>query len=560
LDAEARLAADGVVANQLELKFAGARLLEGSATVPLIFQLPIGGEPIWRLLDSGALLAQLEGVVTPDFSEWLHRSSGIQISDAALDLKVAGTIERPTGLLEMKVPSVVLAAAKVPVIEQIEIYAKAETDQLQLERFRFAVNQSEVSGSLSLPTAGLVKALTGSMGDYQSWLAQGTGQLELNNWRAEDWVDLLPPLLRRSGRFTGAVALKPEWDLSGRLVFEEFALRPTESAPLIDLIAGEVTLEKRKFTVVNASAQVGGSPVSIDGWFDVNDFGSPLWEFAVIGKNVPLVRTTDMILRSDLDVKASHTTRSETPLIRGVLNLRSSTMLVEFDPLTPDVNAGGRSKPPFFSISDPAFAEWRFDLKISGDTFMRVRSPYFKTQLSANFDLGGTFAEPLLVGSARTVAGELRFPGAKMPITSGEAYIERGRPNDVQLNFNGIAHKASYVITMDVSQTLADPQVQFQSTPALSNAAIVRLLTTGSTTGGGAGTVGLYLGQGLLGASGMDDQLADRLTVDVGEANSRSGRNTVDVRYDLSEDFSLEGAYDVYDAYNLDFSWSIFKR
>jgi hypothetical protein len=267
-----------------------------------------------------------------------------------------------------------------------------------------------------------------------------------------------------------------------------------------------------------------------------------------------------MILRSDLDVKASHTNRSETPLIRGALNLRSSTMLVEFDPLAPNVETGPQSQPPFFSITEPAIADWRFDLKVSGDSFMRVRSPYFKTQLTANFDLGGTFAEPLLIGSVRTVEGELRFPGAKMRIASGEAFIEPAQPNAVQLNFSGIAQKTSYIITMDVSQTLADPLIQFQSTPALSNAAIVRLLTTGSTTGGGVGTVGLYLGQGLLGAGGMDETLADRLTVDVGEETSRSGRNTVGVRFDLSEDFFLEGGYDVYDAYNMDLIWSIFKR
>jgi hypothetical protein len=145
----------------------------------------------------------------------------------------------------------------------------------------------------------------------------------------------------------------------------------------------------------------------------VDDPQDALWEFTVTGTNVPLVRTTDMILRSDLDLKGSRTKLSETPLISGALNLRSSTLLAEFDPLAPNVETGPQSQPPFFSINDPAVADWRFDLKLAGDAFMRVRSPYFRTQLSASFDLVGTFAEPLLLGSVRTVGGELRFPGAR---------------------------------------------------------------------------------------------------------------------------------------------------
>lgn len=560
VDASAQFTSDGIVADMVQLKFASAPLLEGSITAPIVFQIPVEGQTFWHLLEAGNLAAELSGSVSPAFSDWLLRTTGVAVSEADLNLNVQGTMEQPIGMLELQV-----AALKTPVaggasIERIEILAKAEPNRIQLEHFKFRINQSEVIGALSLPVQGLRGALTGELDQLQAWLANGSGRLELVDWHAENWVEYLPTIMRRSGRLSGHLELKPDWGFSGRLSFQEFALRPTNSLPSIDLISGQVALADRKFSVQAASVQVGGSPVAFEGWLDAGDFEHPLWEFAISGSNVPLVRTTDMILRSDLDVKASHTSQMEEPLVHGALNLRSSTMLVEFDPLAPSVEGGRLSRPPFFSINEPTIADWRFDLKIEGDSFMRVRSPYFKTQLTASFELGGTFVEPLLIGSVRTVDGELRFPGAKMRIASGEAYIEPGRPNAVQLNFNGMAQKASHIITMDVTQTLDDPHIQFQSTPALSNASIVRLLATGSTTGGGVGTVGLYLGQGLLGAGGMDEQFSDRLTLDVGEETSRSGRNTVGVRYDLSEDFFLEGGYDVYDAYNLDLIWSLFKR
>ncbi|MFW6218059.1 MAG: translocation/assembly module TamB domain-containing protein, partial [Verrucomicrobiota bacterium] len=122
------------------------------------------------------------------------------------------------------------------------------------------------------------------------------------------------------------------------------------------------------------------------------------------------------------------------------------------------------------------------------------------------------------------------------------------------------AKTGSYVVTMEVENTLSDPHVSFHSTPELANAQIVRLLATGGTSSGGAGTVGLYLGKGLLGAGGMNGGLSDKLTVDVGEDVSREGKNTVGIRYDLGGDTYLKGEYDVYDAYNLDLVWSLFKQ
>ncbi len=560
VDAKSQWASEGLVADLVQLQFDNAPLLQGTARAPLRLRIPEAGGAFWELLAAGPLAVHLNGTVTPSFADWLSDATGVQLAEASLAMSVAGTIEQPSGRLELAVGSLETGLMGVPAMDQIQLLATAESDRVELEQFKFVVNQSEVSGRLSLPTEGMIDALRGTRQARLAWLSMGSGRIELLDWQAENWVEYLPALMRRSGRVSGSLELQPELDLTGRLSFQDFALRPTESLPSIDLIQGELQLAQRRLTARGASAQVGGSRVEFSGWLDAGDWRHPLWDFSISGENVPLVRTTDMILRSDLDLQAIHTEAGAVPIVQGDLNLRSSTMLVEFDPLASKVETGPQSQPPYFSISEPAIADWRFDLKIAGNSFMRVRSPYFRTQLSANFDLGGTFAEPFLIGSVRTVDGELSFPGAKLRITGGEAYIEPGQPHAVQLNFNGIAQKASYVITMDVTQTLQNPHIHFQSTPTLSNASIVRLLTTGSASGGGVGSVGLYLGQGLLGAGGMDDQLADRLTVDVGEETSRSGRNTVGVRYELSDDVFLEGGYDVYDAYNLDLIWSLFRR
>jgi hypothetical protein len=109
---------------------------------------------------------------------------------------------------------------------------------------------------------------------------------------------------------------------------------------------------------------------------------------------------------------------------------------------------------------------------------------------------------------------------------------------------------------------LQDPSITFSSTPVLPNSEIVQLLATGSNSGGGVGAVGIYLGKGLLGvgAGGVDSGIADRLSIDVGEAGGRDGGNTFGVQYRLTDDLSINGGYDIHEAYNLDLMWSVFKR
>lgn len=551
---------EGISAETLQIDFADGPLVAGNFALPVVFQIPEAGGEFWDWSENGALEGDFSGVINPVFSDWLDQNTGFHVKEGKLDLEVSGTLQKPMGRLDLQVDSLQTPIAGVPAMDRIELVVEGKPERIDVQQLNLFINHSELSGVFSLPVEGFAEAIQGGAEARRTWLGGASGRIHLLDWEAEDWMDVLPAMMRRSGRLDGSLELRPGWEMRGSLAFEDFALRPTSSLPSIDSIGGQIELAERRLSIGSASAQVGGSPVKVAGWVDVNDPEDALWEFTVTGTNVPLVRTTDMILRSDLDLKGSRAKRSETPLISGALNLRSSTLLAEFDPLAPNVETGPQSQPPFFSINDPAVADWRFDLKLAGDAFMRVRSPYFRTQLSANFDLGGTFAQPLLLGSVRTIGGELRFPGAKMRITSGEAFIEPNQPNTVQLDFRGTTQKASKIISMHVTQTLDDPLIQFQSTPALSNAAIVRLLATGSATGGGVGAVGLYLGQGLLGAGGLDEQLSDRLTVDVGEETTRSGRNTVGARYDISEDYSLEGGYDVYDAYNLDFIWSIFRE
>ena len=574
VDLVSRIEQQGVVLEQLAVNFEEESLLAGALALPIRLQLPHDEVPLWVGISGGHLSGELKGQTTADFSQWLSEQCGVTFGEASLALSLSGFWAQPLGALDLHVAGADFGShfpkVELPKFTDLAIVARIGVDTWAIERFECLLNQSQVAGAIGLPTADVLEALgawplgawpLGAI-DWKSLSQHASGRIELKDWKFADWRHRFPEVMRDSGELNGELVLKPELDLSGRLVLDDFALRPTQAYSMIDQIGAELELSDRVIQVNHASARVGGSPLTLKGWVDGSDLSEPLWEVSAAGEHVPLVRTSDLILRSDVDLTLKRLHAEDVAELSGELNFTPSTLLVEFDPFAPRVQGGRSSQPPYFSITTPAIADWKFDVVGKGDAFLRVRSPYCRALVSANLTLGGTFIKPELLGHLRVASGDVLFPSVKMDLDNGEAYIERTRPHEVQLDFSGIAQVSSYVITMEVSQSLTDPSVLFSSTPNLPSSEIVRLLATGGISGGEVGAVGVYLGKGLLGigAGGVDSSLADRLTIDVGEAGGRDGGNTFGVQYRLTDDLSLKGGYDIHEAYNLDLLWSIFKR
>ncbi len=569
VDLVSRVEREGIVFEQLALGFEAQALLAGSLALPLRLQFPGEGESFLLPILGGHLSGELAGQTTPAFSKWLADVSEVSVGEASLELSLSGGWTEPLGTLDVHLAGLDFgnrfAELELPKLTALAIKAQVDAEAWQVENFECLINQSRVLGAARLPTDDLLEVMSGwpeQAVDLAPLLEHLSGRFELKDWQFADWRHRFPKVMRQSGELNAKLVLQPGLDLSGRLVLDDFALRPTAAYSMIDQIGAECVLANNKINVTRASARVGGSPVAVGGWIDGNDLDEPLWELSAVGERVPLVRTNDLILRSDVDLRCKRLTAEDVPEVAGELNFTQSTLLVEFDPLAPSVESGPSTKPPYFSITTPSIADWKFNVVGKGDAFFRVRSPYFRALVSANLALRGTFRKPELVGGLRVASGDILFPSVKMELDSGEAFIERTRPSEVQLNFSGIAQVSSYVITMEVEQTLDDPSVYFSSTPTLPNSEIIRLLATGGLAGGEVGAVGVYLGKGLLGvgAGGVDSSLADRLTVDIGEAGGRDGGNTFGVQYRINDRLSLNGGYDIYEAHNLDLIWSVFKR
>ena len=312
-------------------------------------------------------------------------------------------------------------------------------------------------------------------------------------------------------------------------------------------------------TISEAGATVGNSRVGLSGFVDLADFHNPAYRVSIKGQRTPLLRTPDLLLHGDIDLVLDSTAPSRPAKLSGNIRLRDSVMLMEIDPMAARTAGQELPKPPFFNITRDPFAEWILDVDISGEDFLRFRSPYAKALVSVQMDLTGTAANPIWVGEVFTTEGTVDFPGLRMAISRSDIFITRERQDTLQLDINAIGQVASYVVSLRVEETIDEPHVEFATTPNLSNTQILHLLATGSTEGSNFSSVGLYLGRGLF-DPGANNSLWDRLSIEIGRDISETSKDTLDLFYDITDRWRLHGQYDKYDAQNLNIEWEAFSR
>jgi hypothetical protein len=568
LAASGTLGNSGLAVDSLLGSIEGVPFIEGSLRLPIqVHPLGDAGGERYSIIESGAL----EGALTAEIPPRLVRDHadlplvGL-LRDARADLSLGGTLDRPraeveAGFEELDLPGLVDPRWVGYPLQDLRISLGLTPERLEIRELRGSLRDARMTIAGSVAVESLRQAFSGNEPDWTAFAGDAELRAEFSGFRASRFQEILPQWLRPSGRARGEARLDPQSGLSGQFELENFGLRPTLYSQTVDRIRLSLDLAGPLIRIRDAGGFVGESAVEITGHIDLSDPRAPLFDIGLRGDKTPLVRTAELLLLADTELRLLHDRPRKAAMITGVLEIRDSVLIMDIDPLAARTAGPGMVKPPFFRIDTAPFGDWALDVAIRGEEALRFRSQVASALLSADLQLTGTLAQPVWVGQVTSSSGSVQFPGARLSLSRGEVFITRERQDSLQLDFSTIGQAASHIVSMRVRGSVEDPLVEFASTPALSNARILQLLATGSLQGGGLGSFGLYLGRSLLmtpGAGG--DGFLDRLSVEVGRDISESGSNTVDVFYQLSERFRLHGQYDKYDAQNIDLEWEVFSR
>jgi translocation and assembly module TamB len=239
----------------------------------------------------------------------------------------------------------------------------------------------------------------------------------------------------------------------------------------------------------------------------------------------------------------------------------------------------GSSAPPtsegggfLFSFSEPPLKDAVFDIKITSIEPFRVRTNLVRGVLRPELSLRGTGELPFLIGVIYIDPTRVLLPSGRLRVQSGVLRFLAANPDRPELDLMAQSRVLDYDINVVTRGSLDDLVVTLSSSPPLPNEDLMLLLLTGQpprddaaagTQGTASTNVMLYLGRDFLTrwlddeTGESDESIFDRFEMNFGRNVTKSGDQTVESSFRLSEEITgtgkkyyLTGEKDRYDHYN----------
>jgi translocation and assembly module TamB len=405
-----------------------------------------------------------------------------------------------------------------------------------------------------------------SSGALPDW-RRARARVEIADARIEPFARYLPKVLSPQGRLSISLGVVPGGELNGELKISGAATKPVALLTPMRDIQATILFSGRRAAISQFMGRMGGREVHLAGNFDFPESGEPQFDVRLRGNNVPLIYRPGLLLRSDFDVQFARA-GDQAVAVSGDVTLRDGLFLQDLKALVPTGRSEPLGRPPYFSVADKPFANWKLNVKVHGDRFLRVRTPYFRGEISADFQIKGNLEEPQALGEARINSGLVRFPFGTLTVDHGQASLTSDHPYEPQLFAAASSRLYGYNIKMEFSGTASSPLISFSSTPPLTSEKILLMLAAGElprdemnfSREKKMSGFALYLGKDIIARWLGNEETADRLTIRSGEDVSQEGASTYYLEYKLTDDWSVIGQYDRFNALNAGLKWRIFSR
>jgi translocation and assembly module TamB len=592
--------AGGVQLKEFKVVEAERVLTQATGRLPLTLVL----SPTLHLsLDESAPL-ELSASTEPDSPLWAALSAGIGVQltkpEAKLDLK--GTVRQPAGELLVKVARI-SPGRLTPAPSPAPLPGDASRGPaLPWESPQAAGNIPDLKISLpefedlafALQVGRETITLTNFSAKLDGQAVQASGHVPMDDGRWEklwhdpagfDWshaearVEIpdadLAPLARRFPKFAAAqgrlharVELTAGNKFSGELHLTDAAFRPWAPFSTLQEINADLALAGHTLAVRSLTAKLGGEPVSLTGSITLAPGGAPRLDLSLQGRNLPLVRNTGLLLRSDLDLHASTDDAGVTRL-GGTVTVRDCLVLanLRLSTLLPTGRRGVTLQPPYFAVAAEPFRHWPLAVELRAERAVRVRTTMYNGTASAHFHVGGTLGEPRAVGELTVDQGQVLFPFASFKVLAGAVRLRESDPFHAVVNLNAVSQRQNYQLRLAVTGQLPVPNIALSSNPSLDADEVLLMVMTGRPPTGDTmassspqrfALLGAYLGRGLFQDLGFSGE--NRLEINTGMQVSDAGRETYEFEYKLKDRWSLVGEYDQFDSYNAGVKWRVYTE
>ena len=276
--------------------------------------------------------------------------------------------------------------------------------------------------------------------------------------------------------------------------------------------------------------------------------------------SILVLRNDAVTARTDADIKVVGPFTKAS--VTGAIAMTNSQFLKNIDLLP--IGLPGRPAPeppssrPAFSFPQPPFRDWQFDVTIKTKDPFLIRGNLANGGATSDLHLIGTGLHPGLQGLVRLENVEATLPFSRLEIAYGYLYFDPGDSLNPRMDLHGTSVIRDYTIHVYIYGTSLAPEAVFTSEPPLPQEEVISLLATGTTreelTGNNnvlASRAATLLLQQLYrkvfkkGSGTQSSSVFDRLDLDVGQTDPRTGQREATARFKLNDQFVLMGDLDV---------------
>lgn len=353
----------------------------------------------------------------------------------------------------------------------------------------------------------------------------------------------------------GGTIARPSFTGSGDITIN--AARFTNATlPALHGFQSRLLFRDNAITLERFRGDLAGGPFTLGGRVVFTKLTEPNVDLDLRAESILIARNDSLTARADANLKVTGPVTSAT--VKGNVALTNSHFLKDID-LIP-IGLPGRPAPqpvegrPDYSIKTPPLRDWKFDIAIKTKDPFSIRGNLANGGALIDLHLGGTGGRPELKGTVKLQNVEATLPFSQLEVTNGFLYFDPSDSFNPRIDLQGRSLIRDYTVRVYVYGDSLSPQAIFNSEPPLPQEEIISLLATGTTrqelTGSGnvlAGRAAMLVVQQLYrkifkkGQPTQSNSVFDRLQVDVGTVDPRTGREQASARFKVNENWVLVG-------------------
>ncbi|PYJ76077.1 MAG: hypothetical protein DME69_13715, partial [Verrucomicrobia bacterium] len=269
-----------------------------------------------------------------------------------------------------------------------------------------------------------------------------------------------------------------------------------------------------------------------------------------------IARNDTLTARANADIKVTGPFASAN--VTGDIAITNSHFLKNID-LIP-IGLPGRPAPeppsaqPEFSFPEPPLRDWKFDVAIRTKDPVVIRGNLATGGATGDLKLTGTGLHPELQGTVRLENVEATLPFSRLQVSNGLLYFDPSDSMNPRIDLQGTSVIRDYTVRVYVYGTVREPQAIFTSEPPLAQEEIISLIATGATREELSGNSNVLAGRAAMllvqqlyrkifkkGEPAQSNTVFNRLDVDVGAVDPRTGQQEVSARFKINDHFVIVG-------------------